>query len=234
MERWCTDMRKIKDLHPKLQEKIKMLKDECQKQGLKIGIGECLRTKEEQDALYAKGRTAPGKIVTNSKGSTYSSMHQWGIAFDFYRNDGKGAYENDDSFFQKIGNIGKSIGLEWGGDWKSIIDLPHFQLPDWGNTAATLKALYGKPENFFEIWEDGAMTQEERKEFDALEEQVQKLIADKEKVYHYYSELPEYARPTIEKLARKGIYSGISDADLNLPETLMRTLVINDRAGLYD
>lgn len=142
----------ISKLHPKLQTKLKKLKDECAKKGLKIGISECVRTVAEQDALYAKGRTSSGNIVTNCKGSTYSSMHQWGVAFDFYRNDGKGAYTDNDGFFTKVGRIGKNLGLEWGGSWKSIVDKPHFQLPDWGSSTTKLKNTYGKPEKFMATW----------------------------------------------------------------------------------
>lgn len=145
-------MRDISRLHPVLQQKIEELKAECNRKGLKIGIGECLRTVEEQDALYAQGRTKKGSIVTNAKGSSYSSMHQWGVAFDFYRNDGKGAYADSDGFFTKVGKIGQSLGLEWGGSWKNPVDKPHFQLPDWGSTASRLKSIYGKPEKFFASW----------------------------------------------------------------------------------
>ena len=91
--------------HPELQEKAAKLVSACKGQGLIIGIGECYRTVEEQDALYAKGRTSPGDIVTYAKGSSYSSHHQWGTAFDFYRNDGKGAYNDSDGFFSKVGEI---------------------------------------------------------------------------------------------------------------------------------
>ena len=69
-------MRDTSKLHPVLREKMNELIKECKKQGIKIGIGECVRTVAEQDALYAKGRTKPGSIVTNAKGLTYSSMHQ--------------------------------------------------------------------------------------------------------------------------------------------------------------
>lgn len=226
-------MRDITQLHPKLQSLIPKLKTECEKQGLKIGISECLRTIAEQDALYAKGRTEKGSIVTNAKGSSYSSMHQWGVAFDFYRNDGKGAYENGDNFFEKVGRIGKTLGLIWGGDFNSIKDLPHFQLSDWGSTPAKLKADYKTPENFFKTWEEIAMTEQERRKFNALLEQVEKLTLAQERVYHYTKELPDWARPTVQKLLDRGIYSGTSESDLNLPETLMRVLVLNDRAGLY-
>ena len=134
-------MRDITKLHPKLQEKLTVLQSECAKAGLKTGISECVRTVAEQDALYAKGRTVAGTKVTNAKGSTYSSMHQWGVAFDFYRDDGKGAYNDSDGFFSKVGAIGKSIGLEWGGSWKSIKDKPHFQLADWGSGTSKLKSM---------------------------------------------------------------------------------------------
>ena len=227
-------MRNINALHPKLIEKLNQLQSECLKSGLKIGIGECVRTKEEQDKLYAKGRTESGNIVTNAKGSTYSSMHQWGVAFDFYRADGKGLYNDNDGFFKKIGKIGEDIGLMWGGSWKIPVDKPHFQLPDWGTTTTKLKRLYGTPENFFKTWENNAMTETERKQFNLLVEQVKKLTLQIEKVYHYTTELPDWAKPTIQKLLDRKIYAGASECDLNLPETLMRVLVINDRAGLYD
>jgi len=147
--------RTITDLHPKLQEKIQILATKCKEQGLIIGIGECLRTIEEQDALYAQGRTKPGKIVTNAKGSTYSSQHQWGVAFDFYRNDGTGAFNESGQFFERVGAVGKSLGLGWGGDWTTFKDRPHLYLTDWGSTVTKLKAAYGTPVKFFATWNTG-------------------------------------------------------------------------------
>lgn len=154
-------MRNVSQLHPTLQNKVVKLQQECKKQGIKIKIGECLRTVAEQDALYAKGRTASGSIVTNAKGSSFSSMHQWGVAFDFFLDmdvdkDGKTSddiYNNTTGLFNKVGAIGKKLGLEWGGDWKSIKDLPHFQLPDWGSTTSKLKQQYGTPAKFMATWE---------------------------------------------------------------------------------
>lgn len=220
-------------LHPRLIEKFEALKKECQKKGFKIGIAECLRTKEEQDALYQQGRTTPGNIVTNAKGSTYSSMHQWGVAFDFFRNDGNGIYENKDGFFDEVGKIGKRLGLMWGGEFKSLSDKPHFQLCDWGASASLLKKQYKTPEKFMESWKCEEMTQEEKKRMEDLEQKVAELEAGREKIYRYMNEVPAWARPTIQKLLDKGIYSGAAEDDLNLPESIMRNLVINDRAKLY-
>lgn len=156
-------MRNVSQLHPTLQKKVVKLQQECKKQGIKIKIGECVRTVAEQNALYAKGRNGvPGPIVTKAKGTDYRSMHQWGVAFDFFLDmdvdkDGKKSddvFNNATKLFNKVGAIGKKLGLEWGGDWKSIKDLPHFQLPDWGSTATQLKKKYGTPDKFKETWDD--------------------------------------------------------------------------------
>ena len=154
-------MRNISQLHPELKKKVVKLQKECLKAGIKIKIGECLRTVAEQNTLYAKGRNGvPGPIVTKAKGTDYRSMHQWGVAFDFFLDmdvdkDGKtsdDAFNNATKLFNKVGAIGKKFGLEWGGDWKSIKDLPHFQLPDWGSTATQLKKKYGTPDKFKAKW----------------------------------------------------------------------------------
>lgn len=159
-------MRDVAALHPRLQAKAALLKDMCKKEGIAILFSECLRTKAEQDALYAQGRTVPGNIVTNAKGSTYSSQHQWGIAVDFYLDmdvDGDGnrkddAFNNSTGLFERVGSIAKSIGLGWGGDWTKFKDRPHLYLPDWGSTTSKLKQQYKTPENFMGTWKDGKTT----------------------------------------------------------------------------
>lgn len=154
-------MKDITLCHPRLQTLAERLKKECEMQGIKIKTGETFRTAAEQDELYAQGRTKPGNIVTNAKGSTYSSQHQWGIAFDFLLDmdiDGDGqktddAYNDSSGLFEKVGSIGKSLGLGWGGDWSGIVDRPHFYLPDWGSTTSTLKRLFGTFDHFKKTWE---------------------------------------------------------------------------------
>ena len=144
--------RDITMCHPQLQLLANKLITECKKQGLIVKLGECFRSVAEQDALYAQGRTTKGSIVTNARGTSYSSMHQWGVAFDVIRNDGKGAYNDSDNWFSKVAKIGKSLGLEWGGDWTSPVDKPHFQLPQWGSTPTKLKKLYINVNNFKKTW----------------------------------------------------------------------------------
>ena len=155
-------MRDITLCHPRLQALTAQLVDKCVGAGLPIKIGESFRSVAEQDALYAQGRTQPGSIVTNAKGSSYSSQHQWGIAADFYRADGKGAYNEAGDYFNRVGAIAKQLGLAWGGDWKSIVDKPHVYLPDWGSGTGILKQKYGTFENFKKTWvmDGGTVTEQ--------------------------------------------------------------------------
>ena len=135
-------------LHPWIDHKLGLLLKECKKQGIYLIVTEGFRTVEYQDSLYAKGRTKPGKVVTNAKGNSYSSQHQWGIAFDIAINDSSLLYDN--KTIKKVAKIAKSskVGLAWGGDWKSIVDTPHFYLKKWGSTTKKLKEKYGTPDNF--------------------------------------------------------------------------------------
>ena len=90
-------------------------------------------------------------------------------------------------------------------------------------------ALWNEFKNLITESGDLTMTQ-----YEELKAKIEKLENSTEKVYHYTMEIPEWGRPTIQKLLDKGLYKGASESDLNLPENLLRTLVINDRAGLYD
>jgi len=82
------------------------------------------RTVAEQNALYAKGRTAPGPIVTNAKGA--ASNHVGGCAADIGLFVG-GDYLEDSPMYKEIGPIARAHGLQWGGDWTSFKDLPHVE-----------------------------------------------------------------------------------------------------------
>lgn len=75
--------------------------------------------------------------------------------------------------------------------------------------------------------------EELKKEIEALKAENKVLKDNLEKVYRNIEEIPEWARPTVQKLIDKGRINGAGDNDLNLSETLIKSLVINDRAGLY-
>lgn len=139
-------------LHPWLDYKLGLLLKRCEEKGIYLIITEGFRTKEYQDQLYEQGRSESGKIVTNARGSSYSSQHQWGIAFDIAINDSKKLY--DSAIIKKVAVIAKSskVGLAWGGDWKGLVDTPHFYLGKWGSTTNKLKKKYGALGQFKKYW----------------------------------------------------------------------------------
>lgn len=144
--------RDIAQLHPKLQAIIPRLIADCAALGLPVLVTDGMRTKAEQDALYAKGRTAPGSIVTNVRYP--NSMHNWGVAFDFCRNVKGREYDDADDFFFRVASVAKTYGLDWGGDWKNFVDKPHLQLAEYSldGTTAYLRQTYGTPERFKAAW----------------------------------------------------------------------------------
>jgi len=97
------------------------------------------RTVEQQQKLYAQGRTDPGNIVTNKDGIKKKSKHQTGLAVDVvpYPIDWK-----DRERFIMLAYLVKGIAsqmnikIRWVGDWDSdndlkdqtFIDLPHFEI----------------------------------------------------------------------------------------------------------
>lgn len=124
----------------------------CHEADLPVKITETFRTEEEQNTLYAQGRTESGSIVTNVKFP--NSAHCWGVAFDFCRNVKGKEYDDSDGFFAKCGEIGKWLGLTWGGDWKNFVDKPHFEWAKYMPNSSTksLVAAYGTPDKFIETW----------------------------------------------------------------------------------
>jgi len=106
----------------------------CKESGLNVLITSTVRDDEYQSTLYAQGRTKPGSIVTNS---SVVGPHGYGLAFDFCQNVKGNEYPA--SFMKSAGAIGKSLGLEWGGDWKSFPDTPHLQYVQ-GLTTSQIRA----------------------------------------------------------------------------------------------
>lgn len=140
-------MRGIDKLIPEAQDAAKQLLKECEHWGLDVLITDTLRTKDEQNALYAQGRTASGNIVTSCKYP--QSLHNWGCAFDFCRNVKGKEYYDGDGFFERVGTIAESIGLVWGGHFRKP-DRPHIQLAKYApdKTAKALMAKYDDPQIF--------------------------------------------------------------------------------------
>ena len=117
--------RDLNDLLPVVKGKAEAFLKACKAEGIDVLITSTLRDKESQAALYAQGRTTPGKIVTNAKAG--QSFHNYGCAFDFVPLiNGKAQWE-DTKLFERCGVIAEKQGLEWAGRWKSFTETAHCQ-----------------------------------------------------------------------------------------------------------
>lgn len=142
---------RISGLHPVVKAATVALIERCYARGVNILITQGLRTIAEQNNLFAQGRTQaelntvglsnvkaqPNKaMVTNAKGGT--SYHNYGLAIDFalllsdgkqvswdLKRDGDGDKVAD---WTEVVQEAKALGFEWGGDFVSIKDAPHFQM----------------------------------------------------------------------------------------------------------
>lgn len=127
--------RALEHLHPILKPICVQFLADCKAEGIEAFLTTTYRSPEEQNALYAQGRTKPGKRVTNAKaGQSEHNFETNGVpasrAFDIAIKGPGGSLNWDASHrhWKRAGEIGKALGLVWGGDWK-IRDMPHFELP---------------------------------------------------------------------------------------------------------
>lgn len=121
--------RKLEDLHPTVRAKVQRFIQKCDEAGIDLLVTSTYRDIESQAELYAQGRTKPGKIVTKAKPG--QSWHNWKVAVDVVPlRNGKpvwGTAGADGKLWQKVGEIGESVGLEWAGRWKTFKEYAHFQ-----------------------------------------------------------------------------------------------------------
>jgi len=131
--------RRIDTLHPNIIAKVKEFIVRAEKElGIKLRVTAALRTWAEQEKLYAQGRSLPGKKVTWAKAG--QSYHNYGLAIDVVEiKDGKALWNNPN--WEKIGQLGESIGFTWGGRWTGKTDKPHFEMA-FGKHHSELAQLY--------------------------------------------------------------------------------------------
>lgn len=108
------------DLNPIFAQKMKTLLERAWADGHHVVIIEGYRDRARQDALYKQGG------VTKAKGG--NSFHNYGLAADiaFLDKDGKITWDSKEDWVA-VGKIGKDLGMGWGGNFKHIKDLGHFE-----------------------------------------------------------------------------------------------------------
>ena len=126
-------LRHLRGCHPELKYRVKALVDALEHEGLDIILTQGVRSVAQQQAIYAQGRTKPGKIVTNCDGIVKVSNHQpksdgYGYAVDVAWRTTGGAITWTGPW-DRLGTLAEAQGLVWGGRWVSFPDRPHLELP---------------------------------------------------------------------------------------------------------
>lgn len=152
---------RLAKVHPILAGKVAAMDAKLQAKGVVIRVVQGLRTFSEQNALYAQGRTAPGKIVTNAMAG--HSWHNWGFAVDcipgvrdvsVWTPNWNASHPD----FELMIDAGVAEGLISGARWESIKDEPHFQLagipasPDPAARAFLAKYSRLHSEDLTQVW----------------------------------------------------------------------------------
>lgn len=123
-------MRTLATVEPELAAKVRRVLAAMAALGCPMAATDGRRTAAQQAALYAKGRTAPGRIVTHLDGVTTRSKHQDGRAVDCCFVDLTGASWKPAYIGQWEAYMacGEAVGLKAGGRWR-MRDNPHLELP---------------------------------------------------------------------------------------------------------
>lgn len=148
-------MRNIDALTKEMQELVHLFLKRLDDQNIKYSIIETLRTKGTQEAFYAQGRESLADVNNKREAvglwkiteddndrvvtKTMNSKHLLGKAIDIAPIINNRIPWNVNSkevadAWRRIGEIGLSVGLDWGGTWKPLDefglgwDLPHFEM----------------------------------------------------------------------------------------------------------
>ena len=188
----------------------------CRQAGLEVLVTGTVRDEAYQRYCYEIG-TASSPVPSFHAQSA-------GLAFDFCKNV-KGQEYSDLEFFRKAGEIGEQVGFEWGGRWKSFPDRPHLQWSQGGRyTSSMIRA--GQHPPAMPVYQ---ITQPAPEEDGAPEEEEAVTI------YHWFEDMPDWARESAEKAYRKGLIK--ADPENNsvaVYESNLQTIVWLDRLGLLD
>lgn len=149
-------MKRIGNVHSHVKACAKEIIKRAYNKGIYVVFAQGLRTMEDQAKLYGQGRSSywyKGKnygnpklpIVTQAPPGT--SIHNYGLALDFYLTNSQGttASWNVNSDWKEVVKIAKSLGADWGGDWNSFKDYPHFE---WTGNLTYNQIFAGKKPTF--------------------------------------------------------------------------------------
>lgn len=157
MTDWKTiNAQRLTTVHPLLCRRVNAFLEHMAANGVPVLVTQALRTYEEQAALYAKGRTAPGPKVTNAQPG-YSS-HNFGLAVDAVPDEIDKAGLTPDwnpmhPAWQQILTAAKTYGLAEGAEWRSFPDFPHLYLHELKDTPTDQMRVVYTSDGLEAVWD---------------------------------------------------------------------------------
>lgn len=140
------------EIHPALADRVRQMANRSATEGCEIRVTQGLRSWSKQDELYKRGRSEPGNPcshdgllhsvgscalhpmgLTVTKATGGESWHNFGLAVDVVPDDiSKPGFQADwnaaHPAWKRLVEIGKSLGLTAGAEFRTFPDFPHFQL----------------------------------------------------------------------------------------------------------
>lgn len=113
-------------------------------------VFEAFRSDERQRALYAQGRTAPGRIVTNAS-TGLVTVHRYGLATDIIHPTRY--WGAPLSWWRALYTDAAALGLTVGGRWRSFPDPPHVQIGAWKGSPPPWARALAQADNLAAVWE---------------------------------------------------------------------------------
>lgn len=144
-------------LHPVVQKRLEKALFVLELAGWDCLLTDGKRTEEEQNKLYAQGRTEQGTIVTHVSGK--ESFHVWGVAFDLVPVYFGFLQWNNIRKYEQIARILVGLGFDWGYNMWGL-DYGHFQYTQ-GLTIKDFidgKTLQEEPDNELHVFQPGDAT----------------------------------------------------------------------------
>ena len=130
--------RDLNDLHPAFRSMADAALAAWAADGIDILVTCTERSEADQALLYAQGRTAPGRVVTDAKPGY--SAHNYGLGLDVVPIiNGKPDWDGNHPIWNRMGELAQAQGLVWlGAPGSPFPEKPHFQHPDWRRVAGVL------------------------------------------------------------------------------------------------
>lgn len=139
--------RNPKYLHPVLRQATQPMLDALVAslpKGMTARVISMHRTPAEQFTLFKKGRAFQNgkwvvvdksKVVTGKDGYVNPSRHNFlpctamDLGLFTTNNQGREIYLGESPHYKKIGPAALTLGLDWGGNWTTLVDQPHVEIP---------------------------------------------------------------------------------------------------------